>query len=183
MYGELVMYHILIVPACMLVIGVLLSFYGSRLVPLALVICALFLGFLYGGSLLASFSSNSLLLRVGPVALAILFSVLVLLLYKASFFAGAVLIGFLAAQVLLPNISLLFAAGIGAIAGALVYLRRNFVFSVLTSLMGASLAAAGIVNLLAWFKVTTGVTHYWLIFAIVATAGFLFQLRKAKGRN
>jgi hypothetical protein len=178
MYGELVMYHILIVPACMLVIGVLLSFYGSRLVPLALVICALFLGFLYGGSLLASFSSNSLLLRVGPVALAILFSVLVLLLYKAAFFAGAVLIGFLAAQVLLPNISLLF-----AIAGALVYLRRNFVFSVLTSLMGASLAAAGIVNLLAWFKVTTGVTHYWLIFAIVATAGFLFQLRKAKGRN
>jgi len=183
MYGELVMYNPLAVPAFMLVIGLLFAFYGSRLVPLALSVCALFIGFLYGGSLLSHISSNAVILRIGPVIFAILFAVLVYFLYRAVFFAAGALFGFFAAQLLLPGISILFAVGIGILSGALVYLSRNFVFSVLTSLVGGSLTATGAVNLFAWINITAGVVYYWVILATVAICGICYQTRRKSGRK
>ncbi|MCK5786029.1 MAG: hypothetical protein KAH54_05680 [Candidatus Sabulitectum sp.] len=163
--------------------GVALAFFGRRLVPFALVLSALVIGFLHGGSLLLKLTENPGVLRFGPVVLSILLAVLVSFLYKTAFFVAGLLIGFFASSALFPELPLLYAGVIAIIAGALVYVSRNFVFSVLTSIMGAGLTAAGAVNLLAWLNVSAGVTAYWTILAVITTAGLLFQNKRPGERK
>ncbi len=183
MIGELVMYHTFAVPAFMLAAGIALAFFGNRLVPFALVICALILGFLHGGSFLLLFTVNPDVLRFGPVILSVLLAVLVSFLYRMAFFLAGLFIGFFASSALFPDLSVVFAGGLALIAGALVYVARNFVFSVLTALMGAGLTATGAVNLLAWVNVSAGVAVYWLIVMIIFIAGAIYQLNRKKGRK
>ena len=177
------MYHTLMVPLFMVATGIALAFFGSRLVPFALVLSALVIGLLHGGSLLARFTDNPDVLRFGPVVLGIVLAVIVSFLYKTAFFVAGLLIGFFASSALFPELPLLFVGVSAIIAGALVYVSRNFVFSVLTSVMGAGLTAAGAVNLLAWVNVSAGVAAYWATLAVIAIAGLVFQNKGRRGRK
>ena len=180
MLGELVIYHPLLAPGLMLVCGLLLAFAGRRLVILALVFSALAAGFLYGGGIMASFTEDPGLIKWGPVAISILLSVIVLILYRFAFFAAGFFLGFFLTGILLPNASILAAVAISLGTGALVYFFRNFVFSVLTALLGASLTATGSVNLMAWAGVFAGVYVYWLIAIVICFAGLIYQLKKKR---
>jgi len=180
MLGELVVYQPLLAPGLMLVCGLLLAFAGRRLVILALVLSALASGFLYGGGIMASFTEDPGLLKWGPVAISILLAVIVLILYRFAFFAAGFFLGFFLAEIFLPGTSVLAAVGISLGTGALVYFFRNFVFSVLTALLGASLTATGSVNLLAWTGVFAGVYIYWLIAIAVGFTGLVYQLKKGR---
>lgn len=180
MLGELVVYHPLVAPGLMLVFGLLLAFYGRKLVALALVLASLSLGYLYGGGMVASFTENPLLLQWGPLVVAIILCVIVLLLYRLAFFAAGFFLGLFLAAIFLPEASTLVSVGISLGTGALVYFFRNFVFSVLTALLGASLSATGSVNLLAWTGVSAGVYAYWLIAAGIGLIGLIFQLKSGR---
>lgn len=78
---------------------------------------------------------------------------------------------------------MIFAGVVALVSGALVYVSRNFVFSVLTSIAGAGLAATGAVNLIAWINVACGVTAYWVIMAVIAVSGFIYQRKRNKRRK
>ncbi len=180
MSGDLVMYHTFAVPAFMFAAGIALSFFGSRLVPFALVICALVLGFLHGGSFLLQFTDNADVIRFGPIILAVLLAVLVSFLYRIAFFLAGFFIGFFALSALFPDLALIYTGALALAAGALVYVSRNFVFSVLTALMGAGLTATGAVNLLAWVNVSAGITTYWSIVVIMFIAGTVYQIKRRR---
>ncbi|MEA3266452.1 MAG: hypothetical protein U9P42_05845, partial [Candidatus Fermentibacteria bacterium] len=77
MIGQLVMYHPFVVPVFLLVSGITLAFWGSRLVPFALVLFALIVGVIQGGSFLINFTSNPEVLRFGPYVLAVLLAIAV----------------------------------------------------------------------------------------------------------
>jgi hypothetical protein len=177
------MYNPLAVPVVMLIAGLVLAFRGRKLVILALIIGALATGLLHGSSLLSSVTDNSSVLLYGPVALAILFAVLVSFLYRAAFFVAGVFIGYFILSLLFPNPSPAVSLPVAVLAGALVYISRNFVFSVLTSIMGAGLAATGSVNLIAWAGVSAGVTAYMVILAVTAISGILYQTTGKRGRK
>lgn len=180
MLGDLVTYHPLIAPSLMLVCGLLLAFAGRRLVPLALVVSALAAGFLYGGGIISRFTDDPELLRYGPWVLALVFSAAVLVLYRLAFFAAGFFLGLFAAGIFLPESSTIAAVGIAVGSGALVYFFRNFVFSVLTALLGASLTATGSVNLLGWTGISAGVAVYWTIAVGIGLFGALHQLKKGR---
>lgn len=177
------MYHTLAVPAFMLAVGVVLTFFGNRVVPVALVLSALVTGFLHSGSLLLQFTENPDILRFGPGVLAVLLAVLVSILYRAAFFLAGLFIGFFASSALFPELPVIFAGVIAIVSGALVYVSRNFVFSVLTSVMGAGLTAAGVVNLLAWINISAGIYVYWIILVVFFVIGVVYQNINRKGRR
>ncbi len=183
MIGELVMYDSLAVPLFLLASGAALAFFGSRLVPFAIAICAVILGLVHGGGLLLYFSENADVLRYGPIVVAILFAIIVSFLYRAAFFLAGLFIGYFAVTTLFPQITPLIAIIVAIICGALVYASRNFVFSVLTALMGAGLFATGTVNALAWVNISAGVTSYWLTVVITFIAGIVYQVKRNKGRK
>ncbi|MCK5133404.1 MAG: hypothetical protein KAR40_14780 [Candidatus Sabulitectum sp.] len=183
MIGELIMYHTLAVPVFFLTAGIALAFFGSRIIPFVLVLCALILGFLHGGSVLLLFTDKVEILRYGPVVLAVLFAVAVSFLYRVAFFLAGLFIGYFASSALFPELSVIIVGIITLVSGALVYVSRNFVFSVLTSVMGAGLAATGSVNLIAWMNVSAGITAYWAIVVFVFICGIVYQTKRNKGRK
>lgn len=183
MSGDLVMLHPFGVPVFMLLAGIALAFYGNRIVPFALVVCGLILGFFHGGPLLSQLTDNPEVLKYGPAVLAVLLAVVVSFLYRAAFFLAGVFIGFFTTAALLPDLSPVFAWVIALVSGALVYVSRNFVFSVLTALMGAGLTATGTVNLLAWIRIPAGVAPYWIIFVVIFFTGAVFQTKRNRGRK
>lgn len=180
MLGQLVMYDPLWAPAFMFICGILLAFFGRKLVPLALVLASLSAGLLYGGGFIAQFTDSPLAVKWGPVVVAILLSVLVIIVYRFAFFVAGLVIGFFIAGVLLPESSIVITGGIALGTGALVYFFRNFVFSILTAVLGASLAATGTVNLLAWTSLSANAWIYWSIAAVIAVCGIFYQLRKGR---
>lgn len=183
MIGELIMYHTLLVPVFLLTAGIALAFWGSRIVPFALVLSALILGYLKGGSILQNFSANVEILKYGPFVLAILLAVVVSFLYRIAFFLAGFFIGYFVSSSLFPEFSTIIVWIISFVAGALVYVSRNFVFSVLTSVMGAGLTATGAVNLIAWIGVSASIPVYWAIVATVALGGLVYQNKRNKGRK
>jgi len=174
------MYDPLFAPVILFIAGIFLAFRGRRLIPLALVMCSLATGFLYGGGIISSFTDNPDIIRWGPVLAGVILAVLVNLLYKIAFFAAGALLGFFISGIFLPEAPLSVTAGISLVTGALVYFFRNFVFSVLTALLGASLTATGSVNLMAWAGVFAGVYVYWLIAIVICFAGLIYQLKKKR---
>lgn len=180
MIGELIMFHPLAVPAFFFLAGIALAFFGNRIVPFALVLSALIIGFLQGSTLIVQITDKIEILRYGPIVLAILLAVAVSFLYRIAFSLAGLFIGFFASSTLFPELSFVIAGLIALVSGALVYVSRNFVFSVLTSVMGAGLTATGAVNLAAWINVSAGVTIYWVIAAIITLAGLVYQNKKGK---
>lgn len=183
MIGELIMYDPLAVPAFFLAAGIALAFFGSRIVPFALVLSAFIAGIMHGGPFLLQFTDNPDILKFGPAVLGILFAVLVSFLYRIAFFLAGFFIGYFTISALFPELSMFPVLLIAIVAGALVYVSRNFVFSVLTSVMGAGLAAAGAVSLVAWINVSVGVFGYWAIVVVITTSGVVYQLKRNKGRK
>jgi len=181
--GDLVMYHTSVVPAVLLIAGLALCFFGRKIVPFALVVASLITAFLYSGPLLSSVTANPVILRFGPLAVAVVFAVLVSFLYRVAFFVAGLFIGFFISSALFPDVHLFFKLASAVLAGSLVYVSRNFVFSVLTSVMGAGLTATGSVNLVAWAGISAGVTAYWIIYTVTAVAGVLYQTIGNKGRK
>ena len=183
MIGELVMYHTLAVPLLLLLAGLVLAFFGSRVVPFALVLCALILGFFHGASILQRITDNIEVIKYGPFVLAFLLALLVSFLYRAVFFLAGFFIAFSIVSAVFPELSVFISCVAGVIFGALVYASRNFVFSVLTALLGACLVATGIVNLFAWVNISAGVTWYWVTIAVTFIVGVIFQTKRNKGRK
>ena len=183
MIGELVMYHPFAVPAFLALSGIILALWGSRIVPFALVLFALILGVVQGGSVLINFTDNPDVLKFGPYVLAVLLAVAVSFVYRVAFFLAGLFIGYFLCSSFFPNLSMIFAGVVALVSGALVYVSRNFVFSVLTSVTGGGLAATGIVNLVAWVGVTFGVTVYWAIVLVIAVSGVIYQTKRNKGRK
>lgn len=177
------MYHTLIVPAVLLAAGLVLCLFGRKIVPFALVLASVITALLYSGSLLSAITDNPDILRFGPVVVAVLLAVLVSFLYRAAFFVAGLFIGFFISSALFPDAYMLIKLASALLAGSLVYISRNFVFSVLTSVMGAGLAATGSVNLIAWAGVSAGVTVYWVVFAVTAVTGAVYQTMGSKGRK
>jgi len=177
------MYHALIIPAVLLAAGLTLCFFGRKVVPFALVLASVITALLYSGSLLSAATDNPVVLRFGPVVIAALLAVLVSFLYRITFFVAGLFIGFFICSALFPDAHLLPKLASALVAGSLVYVARNFVFSVLTSVMGAGLTATGSVNLIAWAGISAGVTAYWIIFAVTAVTGVLYQTIGSKGRK
>ncbi len=177
MLGELVLCHPLYAPLAMLPAGLVLAFHGRKIVPFALGLCALVLGFLYGGLLLSAISSDPVVIRWAPLLTAVLFTLLVLFLYRVAFFFAGLLIGFFLAGFLLPDASTIVAGLVALATGAIVYVSRNFVFSVLTAVLGGALAATGAVNLSAWAGVYAGPAAYWSVFGAVVLFGAVYQLK------
>lgn len=183
MIGELIMYHTLAVPLFLLVAGIALTFWGNRIIPFAIILLALILGFLHGGSLLLKFTENPDILRFGPIVLAVVLAIIVSFLYRAAFFLAGLFIGYFACSALFPQLSPIIIWIVALVSGALVYVSRNFVFSVLTSVTGAGLSATGIVNLIAWVNVSAGITAYWVIVVIITVSGVIYQTKRKKGRK
>jgi len=183
MIGELVMFHPFAVPAFLTVSGIILALWGSRIVPFALVLFALILGVVQGGSLLVNVTDNPDVLRFGPYVLAVLLAVAVSFIYRIAFFLAGLFIGYFLCSSFFPELSSVLVWVLALVAGALVYVSRNFVFSVLTSVTGAGLAATGIVNLIAWINVTCSVAIYWVIVAVIAISGVIYQTKRNKGRK
>jgi len=183
MIGQLVMYHPFAIPVLLLVSGIMLAFWGGRLVPFALVLFALILGVIQGGSVLINFTDNPDVLRFGPYVLAVLLAIAVSFLYRAAFFLAGLFIGYFLCSSFFPDLSMIFAGVVALVSGALVYVSRIFVFSVLTSVAGAGLAATGAVNLIAWINVACDVTAYWVIVAVIAVSGVIYQTKRNKGRK
>ncbi len=181
--GDLVMYNISVVPAVLLASGLALCFFGRKIVPFALVVASLITAFLYSGPLLSSVTDNTLVLRFGPLVLSVVFAVLVSFLYRIAFFVAGLFIGFFISSAVFPDLHMLYKLAAALVAGSLVYVSRNFVFSVLTSVMGAGLTATGSVNLVAWAGISAGVTVYWIVYAVTAVAGVLYQTIGNKGRK
>ncbi len=180
MLGELVMYDPLFAPVILFIAGIFLAFRGRRLIPLALVMCSLATGFLYGGGIISSFTDNPDIIRWGPVLAGVILAVLVNLLYKIAFFAAGALLGFFISGIFLPEAPLSVTAGISLVTGALVYFFRNFVFSVLTAVLGAVLFTTGAVNLVAWTGFSAGRTCYIASVVIISILGAAHQLRSGR---
>ena len=183
MTGELVMYSPFAVSLLLFLVGIALAFFGNRIIPFALVFCALIAGFFHSGSILQQFTENPDILRFGPPVIAVLLAILVSFLYKAVFFVAGMLMGFFVSTILMPDLSIVPAALIALVTGALVYLSRNFVFSVLTSVLGAVLTATGTVNLVAWLNISAGIAAYWAVVAVTALAGLFYQTKRNRGRK
>lgn len=181
MLGQLVIYDPFAAPLLMLLSGALLAFFGGRLIPLALGLSTLALGFIHGGPIIASFTDNPQIIQWGPVVLAVILTVIVLFLYRIAFFVAGLFIGFFAAQAFAPDQSYLVYGISALLAGVIVYISRNFVFAVLTALMGAGLLATGAVNLLAWAGVSAGTIVYFVVAAAAAITGTFYQMKH--GRN
>jgi len=180
MLGELVLYDPLLASIAMLVCGLLIAFNGRRLITVALVLAALGVGFLYGAGIVSSFTADPVVLKWAPLIMAVVLAVVMLVLYKFAFFAAGFFLGFFLSGIILPGASWITSVGISLGAGALVYFFRNFVFSVLTALLGASLTATGSVNLLAWTGVYAGVYVYWTIAVVTGITGLVCQLRRGR---
>lgn len=180
MLGELIMYDPLISPVVFFIAGIFLAFRGRKLVPFALAVCSLVIGFLYGSAIIANFTDNPDFIRWGPVLLGVVLAVLVNLLYKIAFFAAGAVLGFFLSGVVIPEASVLVTAGISIITGALVYFFRNFVFSVLTAVLGAVLFATGAVNLVAWTGISAGRTIYMVTVVVISLLGAVYQLRNGR---
>jgi len=182
MLGELVLFHPLLVPIFFTVAGFALAFRGRKLVPLALGLAALVIGYLYGSSALAALGVSPDVLKWGPPVIAVFFLVVAMFLYRVAFFLAGALLGFFAAKIFFPFSPVLILIAVTVFTGALVYFFRNFVFSVLTALLGASLAASGTVNLLAWAGIAAGTAAYWGIALFAASFGLANQLRTERKR-
>ncbi len=89
MLGELVLCHPLYAPIFMLITGLILAFHGRKTIPLAIGLCAMALGYLYGGLFLASVSSDPVLLRWAPCHSRALHGAGAVLYRLAFFFAGS----------------------------------------------------------------------------------------------
>ncbi len=183
MIGELIMYHTLAVPLFLLFAGIAIAFWGNRILPFAIIFIALMIGILQGGSFLLKFTENPDILRFGPILLAVVLAIAVSFLYRAAFFLAGLFIGYFACSTLFPHLSSIIIWIVTLISGALVYVSRYFVFSVLTSVTGAGLSATGIVNLIAWVNISAGVTEYWMMVVIITIAGVVYQTKRKKGRK
>jgi hypothetical protein len=183
MLGALVLFHPLAVPGFMLFSGLLLCFWGRRLIPFAVGMCAFAVGFIHGGALISAVTESPSLQRWGPFAIALLAVVLAQFLYRLAVFAAGFLLGFFISASLFPENHVLLYLGAALLGGALVYLSRNFVFSVLTSVAGGVLAATGAVNLAAWLGVSAGTAVYWAVAAVLFAAGLAAQLKSERKRR
>ncbi len=183
MIGYLISYNIIAVSIIFLISGLILAFRGSRFVPFALIIAGLTAGLLYSGGLLVKITANPDIIKFGPMVIAVLLAVLVSFLYRLAFFVAGFIIGFFITTALFPDLSIIYISGVAIFAGVLVYISRNFVFSVLTSIMGGSLVATAVISLLAWIRISAGIPMYWGIYVIITISGLLYQIKSNKGRK
>jgi len=166
----------------MLLIGTCLCFFGRKLIVFALALACFLLSWMYGGQILTSLTNSSFLLTWGPWLIGILGAVLGMLLYKLSVFAAGTLIVWFLLESHVPGVHIVIRLVASLTAGVLLLAFRKPILSSLTALLGSSLAALGIVSLLAHASVSVGTTIYWVILAVLAVSGFVVQMKFGKGK-
>lgn len=182
MIGELVLIDPLWVPVLMVIAGVFAAFFGNRLVAAVLALSGLALGLVHGAGIASALWNDPGFIRLGPWIFGILFAVLSgLFLRLALFFAGALLaVSAVFAFMAPPSVIVVIVAAV--LGGGLACAYKNFVLALLTAAFGSLTASSGAVNLAANFSIPIGIVGYFLILAVVFTAGLLSQLR-GRGRN
>ena len=78
---------------------------GKSIVPFALVLFALILGVVQGGSVLVNVTDNPDVLRFGPYVLAVLLAVAVSFIYRIAFFLAGLFIGYFLCSSFFPELS------------------------------------------------------------------------------
>ena len=180
MIGQLIMIHPLFVSILFVITGFLLAAKGNKLVPMALVLCGLFLGFQFGPLLVSYFTGNSSVLQYAPYIIGALFAWLLLFLYKLSFFVAGVFLGYFVCTSLFSQLSVIFSLICSLISGVLLFTSRNLIFAILTAAAGGMLFATGTVNLLAFVNVSASILVYWIIFGFAFFAGIFSQVKGRK---
>ena len=180
MIGQLILIHPLAVSIIFIITGLILAARGNKLIPLALILCGLFLGFQYGPFLLTFITGNPTVLTFAPYVMGALFAWLLLFLYKLSFFIAGLFLGYFISTSLFPEMSVIFTLICSLVSAVLLFTSRNVIFAVLTSAAGAMLFATGVVNLLASMGFAAGILAYWIVFTLTFLAGIFSQV---KGRN
>lgn len=180
MIGELIMIQPLTVSVLFVVFGLILAARGNKLIPFALVLCGLFLGFQYGPLIISLITSNPTVLKFTPFVMGALFAWLLLFLYKLSFFIAGVFLGYLICTSLLPQLSVIFSLLFSLVCGVLLFTSRNIIFAALTSAAGAMLFATGFVNLLAFVNISASILVYWIVFTLTFFAGIISQVKGRK---
>jgi hypothetical protein len=164
----------------MLVVGLCLCFLGRKLIVFAIAVACFIMGWLYGGELLSALSSGSFLLQWGPWICGVLASVLGILLYRLSVFAAGALITWFLLASHVPEVHIVLRIFGSLAAGALLFAFRKPLLSILTALLGSSMSALAAVALFADAGVSVGPIAYWITIAVLAAAGFYFQMRSLK---
>jgi hypothetical protein len=182
MIGELVLIDPLWVPVLMVITGVFAAFFGNRLVAAVLALSGLALGLVHGAGIASALWNDPGFIRLGPWIFGILFAVLSgLFLRLALFFAGALLaVSAVFAFMAPPSLVVVIVAAV--LGGGLACAYKNIVLALLTAAFGSLTASSGAVNLAANFSIPIGIVGYFLILAVVFTAGLLSQLR-GRGRK
>jgi hypothetical protein len=166
----------------MLVVGICFCFFGRKLIIFALAVACFIMGWLYGGELISSLSDSSFLIEWGPWICGVLASVLGILLYKLSVFtAGALIVWFLL-ESHVPEVHIALRVFGALAAGGLLLAFRKPLLSMLTALLGSSMAALASVSILAHVAVSVSTLVYWLLLAVLAAAGFSVQMRSGRGK-
>jgi hypothetical protein len=162
----------------MLVVGLCLCFFGRKLIIFSLAVACFIMGYLYGGQLLSDLGSSGFLLEWGPWICGVLASVLGILLYKLSIFAAGALIAWFLLASHVPEVHIVLRV-LGALAaGGLLLAFRKPLLSMLTALLGASMASLAAIALLANVSVQAGTLVYWVVLAVLAAAGFAVQMKR-----
>lgn len=183
MIGELVLMDPLWVPAAMIMAGLFAAFFGNRLLAVVLALSGLALGIIHGAGIASVLWNDPGFIRLGPWIFGIIFAALSgLFLRLALFLAGALLaVAAVFAFTAPPSTILIIVAAV--LGGGLACAYRNFVIALLTAAFGGLTASSGAVNLAANFSIPIGIAGYFLILAVVFTAGLLFQLRSGGKRK
>ena len=164
----------------MLIVGLCLCFFGRKLIIFALAVTCFIMGYLYGGELLSALSDSSFLLEWGPWISGVVASVLGILLYKLSIFAAGALITWFLLASHVPEVHIALRIFGALAAGGLLLAFRKPLLSMLTALLGSSMASLAVVALLAHVSVSVSTVIYWVILAVVAAAGFSVQMKSAR---
>jgi hypothetical protein len=177
MIGELVLIDPLWVPLVMVIAGVFAAFFGNRLVAVVLALSGLALGILHGAGIASALWNDPGFIRLGPWIFGILFAVLSgLFLRLALFLAGALLaVSAVFAFMAPPSVIVVIVAAL--LGGGLACAYKDFVLALLTAAFGSLTASSGAVNLAANFSIPIGIIGYFLILALLFTAGLISQLR------
>jgi hypothetical protein len=164
----------------MLVVGLCLCFLGRKLIIFAMGVACFIMGWLYGGELISSLSQDPFLLEWGPWICGVVASVLGILLYKLSIFAAGALIAWFLLASHVPEVHIALRVFGALAAGALLLAFRRPLLSMLTALLGSSMASLASVALLAHAGVSVSTLVYWVVLAVLAAAGFSFQMKSLR---
>jgi hypothetical protein len=164
-------------PVVLLVLGIVLLLWGRRVFWAAVALAGFAIGWMYGGPLAAAATDSAEVIRWAPLALGVVCAVLAGLLLKVSMFIGGAVIGWFLGAELAPHAGLIIRAAGALVAGGLILASRKVIIVVLTSIVGARMAALGAISLLAGLSVYVSPTAAVLISVVLAVAGIACQLR------